>query len=85
MVTRQGDEDVTMFYYDEIALGWAKDPQDDSRMYFVCTDGDNKEVHLIPIALDKFDQFVKLGQQTMAGLKIQIAGAHEMPKGVPNA
>lgn len=74
MVTRT-DGGKTI-YYDNVGMGWAKNPTDDSSIYIVFTDKDNEEVHLVPVATEKVEQFFALGRQTIAGQKIEVVSAH---------
>lgn len=77
MVTRLGDQLI----YDNLKMGFAKNESDPEAIYIVMTDQDNEEVHLFPIAVTKFDQWVNLGKQTVAGKKVEIASPMDMPRG----
>lgn len=79
MVSRIGGGQVL---YDNMKYGWAINPDedDDGRILMVCTDTDNEEVHLFPMPVKMMDQFFQMGKQTSAKIKIEVAGANEMPR-----
>lgn len=77
MVTRLGEG---QFMYDNLNMGFAKNENDPDSIIVVMTDKDNEEVHLFPVALSKFEQWVNLGRQTAAGQQIEVAGAGDMPR-----
>jgi len=77
VVTRT-DQGKTI-YYDNVGMGWAKNPNEDDSVYLVFTDKDNEEVHLVPVAISKLEQFFQLGRQTIAGQKIEVVTADRGP------
>lgn len=73
MVTRNGNE----FFYDDVRIGWAKNPKDDQTIFLVATDVDNEEIHAFPVPLTQLEQFFNMARQTAAGQKIEIVGAND--------
>lgn len=78
MVTRAGEQ----LFYENVKLGWAKNEEDSTTIMLAVTDVDNEEVHLFPISVERFEQFISLGRQTVAGKKIEVAT--QMPQGGPH-
>lgn len=74
MYTKIGEQ----IFYEDVSLGAAKNSNDPrgETIYLTFSDGDNNEIHLVPIALDRLEQYFNLVRQTAAGQQIEIPGGH---------
>lgn len=66
--------------YHNTKIGAAKNEEVDDEVYLTFTDVDNEEIHLVPIKIDRIEQYFNLVRQTAAGQAIEIVGPGGMPR-----
>ena len=76
MYTVMGDQIV----YENIRLGCTKEEGDEEQVFLAFTDVDNEKTHLVPLAVNKANDYIQLIQKVTAGAQIIQATAGDMPK-----
>lgn len=78
MFTKIGEQ----IFYEDVTPGAAKNTNDPrgETIYLSFADGDNQEIHLFPMPVNKIEQYFNLVRQTAAGQQIEIPGGNSGPR-----